>query len=86
MTRSAGGLGLPQRHLTRWLVDPGRDVPDAIRVALFNSLYGSVPIFLGGIFNTLLVSGAIAARHPTTLFTGLGRRSSSHSPAFGCRC
>lgn len=68
MTRSASGLGLPQRHLTRWLVDPGRDVPDAIRAALFNSLYGSVPIFLGGIFNTLLVSGAIAARHPTTLF------------------
>jgi diguanylate cyclase (GGDEF)-like protein len=68
MMQAASGLGLPQRHATRWLVDPGREVPEAIRLSLFNSLYGSVPIFLGGIFNTLLVSSAIAARNPTPLF------------------
>lgn len=61
---------LPRWSLTRWLVDPGQDVPEAVRISLFNSLYGSVPIFLGGVTNTLLVSTAIALRHPTALFIG----------------
>jgi diguanylate cyclase len=59
---------LPQGKLTRWLVDTGQDVPDSIRLSLFGNLYGSVPIFLGGIINTLLVSGAIAVRRPEALF------------------
>lgn len=59
---------MPRSALTRWLVDSGRDVPEAIRLSLFGSLYGSVPIFLGGIINTLIVSGAIAARRPEALF------------------
>ena len=58
----------PRWRLTRWLVDPGRNVPEPIRASLFNSLYGSLPIFLGGITNTLLVSSVIAARNPTPLF------------------
>lgn len=61
---------LPRRSLTRWLIDPGQDVPDAIRNSLFNALYGTLPIFLGGVFNTVIVSGAIAMRHPTPLFIG----------------
>ena len=60
--------GSPRWRLTRWLVDPGSNVPESIRASLFNGLYGSLPIFLGGITNTLLVSGAIAARNPTPLF------------------
>jgi diguanylate cyclase len=63
-------MPLPRGRLTRWLVDPGQDVPDSVRLSLFSSLYGSVPIFLGGIINTLLVSGAIAARRPEALFIG----------------
>jgi len=68
MTPSNDLQTLPRGALTRWLVDPGHDVPDAVRHSLFSSLYGSVPIFLGGIINTLLVSGAIAARRPEALF------------------
>ena len=70
MTPSTQAGIMPRGALTRWLVDPGRDVPEAIRLSLFSSLYGSVPIFLGGIVNTLIVSGAIAARRPEALFIG----------------
>jgi diguanylate cyclase (GGDEF)-like protein len=59
---------LPQGILTRWLVDPGRPLPDSIRRQLFSSLYGSLPIFLGGVLNTLAVSAAIALRKPEPLF------------------
>jgi diguanylate cyclase len=63
------GICLPQRSLTSWLVDPGRkNLPDSIRTQLFSSLYGTLPIFLGGVFNTLLVALVIATRHPTPLF------------------
>jgi diguanylate cyclase (GGDEF)-like protein len=63
------GTCLPQRSLTSWLVDPGRrNLPDSIRMQLFSSLYGTLPIFLGGVINTLLVALVIAARHPTPLF------------------
>lgn len=64
------GSALPKWSLTRWLIDPGPDVPDAIRVNLFISLYGTMPIFIGGVVNTVLVSSAIAMRHPEPLFIG----------------
>jgi diguanylate cyclase (GGDEF)-like protein len=54
--------------LTRWLVDPGRPLPESIRAQLFSSLYGSLPIFLGGVLNTLVVSTVIALRNPAPLF------------------
>lgn len=59
---------LPQARLTRWLVDPGRPLHESIRTQLFASLYGSLPIFLGGVLNTLAVSTAIALRRPEPLF------------------
>jgi diguanylate cyclase len=59
---------LPRGYLTRWLVDPGRPLPDSIRTQLFSSLYGSLPIFLGGVLNTLAVSTAIVLRRPEPLF------------------
>lgn len=59
---------LPRGVLTRWLVDPGRPLPDSIRAQLFSSLYGSLPIFFGGALNTLAVSTAIAFRKPEPLF------------------
>jgi len=69
VTYPVSGTCLPQRSVTSWLVDPGRkNLPDTIRMQLFASLYGTLPIFLGGVINTLLVALVIAARHPTPLF------------------
>jgi diguanylate cyclase len=69
VTGSVRGTRLPQRTLTGWLVDPGRKtLPDSIRIQLFSGLYGTLPIFLGGVVNTLLVALVITARHPAPLF------------------
>ncbi len=53
---------LPRWPLMRWLVDPGRDVPEEIRLALIGGLFGGLPVFFGGVLNTMLVSAAIAAK------------------------
>ncbi len=52
----------PQWRLTRWLLDAGRDVPPDIRVKLTGSLFSSLPVFFGGVINTVLVSAVITAR------------------------
>jgi diguanylate cyclase (GGDEF)-like protein len=62
------GPRLPRWSLTRWLVDPGGDLPPDIRLALINGLYGSIPIFVSGVINTIAVSAVIAARLPSALF------------------
>lgn len=59
---------LPHWPVTQWLINPGRDVPEDIRVALVGGLFGSLPIFFGGIINTLLVAALITWRHPEPLF------------------
>ncbi|MGY3355267.1 diguanylate cyclase (GGDEF)-like protein [Bradyrhizobium sp. GM0.4] len=59
---------LPRWRITRWLADCGADVPEDIRVALVGNLYGTLPVFVGGILNTVLVAAAITARSPTPLF------------------
>lgn len=59
---------LPRWRWTRWLADCGADVPQDIRVTLVGNLYGTLPVFIGGILNTLLVAAAITARCPTPLF------------------
>lgn len=59
---------LPRWRVTQWLADCGADVPEDIRVALIGNLYGTLPVFIGGILNTLLVAAAIAARSPTPWF------------------
>jgi len=61
-------FSLPTWRLTRWLAYPGQDVPYEIRVALVSSLFGTLPIFIGGVANTVLVAAVIAARHPTWPF------------------
>jgi diguanylate cyclase (GGDEF)-like protein len=43
-------------------------VPAEIRPSLVQGLYGSLPIFLGGVFNTILVSSIVAVRIPTPPF------------------
>lgn len=59
---------LPRWRATQWLVNPGGDVPAEIRVALIGGLFGSLPIFFGGIINTLLVAALITFRHPEPPF------------------
>lgn len=59
---------LPRWQVTQWLVNPGGDVPAEIRVALIGGLFGSLPIFFGGIINTLLVAALITFRHPEPAF------------------
>lgn len=59
---------LPRWRVTRWLVDAGPGVPDEIRQALVGQLYGTLPIFAGGVINTIVVAAAIAARLPSWPF------------------
>jgi len=59
---------LPRWRLTRWLVDAGPGVPTDIRQALVGQLYGTLPVYAGGVANTIIVSAAIAARMPTWPF------------------
>jgi diguanylate cyclase (GGDEF)-like protein len=50
------------------LVEPGADVPAAVRPMLVNGLFGTLVIFLGGVFNTIAVSTLALFRHPTLPF------------------
>ncbi|MGO4737793.1 diguanylate cyclase [Bosea sp. 2KB_26] len=68
MSGEASSYSLPRWRLTRWLTDAGPDVPADIRVALIGSLYGTLPIFAGGVINTIAVSFLIAMRIPTLPF------------------
>ena len=64
----AGSSSTPLWRTTRWLVDPGTDVPQPIRASLINGLYGTLPIFAGGVINTIAVAALITLRLPSTLF------------------
>lgn len=68
MSAEAPSFSLPRWRWTRWLTDAGPDVPAEIRVALIGSLYGTLPIFAGGVINTIAVSLLITARIPTLPF------------------
>jgi len=59
---------LPRGRLARWLVAPGQETPHEIRVALVGTLFGTLPIFFGGVSNTIAVAWALAYRHPTLPF------------------
>ncbi|WP_281177491.1 GGDEF domain-containing protein [Sphingomonas taxi] len=63
------GIGvLPRWAVTRWLVECAGEVPAEIRPSLVQGLYGSLPIFIGGVFNTILVSSIVATRLPKPAF------------------
>lgn len=68
MNQEAADPRLPRWALTRWLIEPGADVPPPVRAALVESLFGSIPIFIGGVVNTAIVSTVIAAAMPTPFF------------------
>jgi hypothetical protein len=59
---------LPRWRLTRWLADCGPGVPHDIRVELIGNLFSNLPVFVGGVINTVAVAIVIAARKPTALF------------------
>ncbi|HEY1610827.1 MAG TPA: GGDEF domain-containing protein, partial [Paraburkholderia sp.] len=59
---------LPKGQLANWLLYPGRRTPYEIRVALASTLFGTLPIFFGGVFNTIGVAWVLAHRHPTLPF------------------
>jgi diguanylate cyclase (GGDEF)-like protein len=59
---------LPRWRLSHWLADAGPGVPADIRVALMAALFGTLPVFAGGVINSLLVAAAIAARMQTAPF------------------
>ncbi|MFQ6686990.1 GGDEF domain-containing protein, partial [Bordetella pertussis] len=58
----------PAWPVTRWLADPGRNVPDDIRQALLGGLFGTISIFVGGVLNSVLVALIIAIRLPQAPF------------------
>jgi diguanylate cyclase (GGDEF)-like protein len=68
MTGETPRFSLPRWRLTRWLADTGPDVPMDIRYALVAGLFGTMPIFIAGLFNTVTVSLLIALRIPTWPF------------------
>ncbi|HEY6814886.1 MAG TPA: EAL domain-containing protein [Croceibacterium sp.] len=51
-----------------WLLATKIEVSPAIRQQLEAGLFSSVPIFLGGVFNSIAVAGIAAWRHPTAPF------------------
>jgi diguanylate cyclase (GGDEF)-like protein len=55
-------------RLGRWLVEPGRDVPEDIRPILLAGLFGTLTIFVGGVVNTVAISLSSAIHRPTPAF------------------
>jgi diguanylate cyclase (GGDEF)-like protein len=68
MRDQTGTFSLPKWRLTRWLADPGQDIPLNLRQALIASLFGTLPIFIGGVANTVLVAAVAALRQPDPVF------------------
>jgi len=68
MNESIETYTLPRGKLASWLLHAGNDVPLEIRVALAGSLFGTLPIFLGGVLNTVAVAWVLERRHPEPLF------------------
>ncbi|GLK67118.1 GGDEF domain-containing protein [Hansschlegelia plantiphila] len=63
-------FSLPTWAATRWLAHAGQDVPLEIQRALVASLFGTLPIFAGGVINSTLVAAIAAARMQTAPFIG----------------
>ena len=68
MQGEATNYSLPRWRLTRWLAEVGPGVPVEIRARLIAGLFGTLPVFAGGVINTIAVSAAIVTRKPTAAF------------------
>lgn len=60
----------PHTSMTDWLLGSGIKVPADLAEPLRRGLYSTLPIFLGGVLNTIAVAGIATWRHPTSLFLG----------------
>ena len=58
----------PRWALTKWLLHTNEDVPADVRSALIQSLYGTLPIYAGGVINTIAVALVAALRNPEPEF------------------
>jgi diguanylate cyclase (GGDEF)-like protein len=59
---------MPRWAVMRWLVRPSLGAPVDIELNLIGGLFGTLPVFFGGIINTIVVAGAIAWREQTPPF------------------
>jgi len=59
---------LPSSRPIRWLVTCGVDADASISASLLKGLYRAVPIFLGGIINSIAIAATAALRNPTSPF------------------
>lgn len=58
----------PKWRITRWLTGIGYDIPNDIRAALLVSLFGTLPIFLGGVINTVMIAALIVWLKPDPVY------------------
>lgn len=68
MNVSKATFSPPTWAFTRWLADTPAGTPEPVRAELARSLFGTLPIFFGGIFNTTLVAAVVTSRQPTIWF------------------
>ncbi|MEZ2353785.1 diguanylate cyclase domain-containing protein [Caballeronia sp. RCC_10] len=68
MDQQIESFTLPRGRAATWLLHAGPDIPRAIRAALVGSLFGTLPIFAGGVFNTIAVAWVLQRRHPSFAF------------------
>ena len=64
-------MTLPRYTLSgpvRWVLGTREPLPAAIRTQLEDGLYMSLPIFLGGVFNSVAIAAIAAWRQPSTAF------------------
>ena len=59
---------LPTTRLARWIAASPSGADDAIIKRLTGGLFSSIPIFAGGVINSIVVATVAAVRHPTPLF------------------
>lgn len=59
---------LPRWPAMRWLVNPGHGATRDIQVALIGGLFGTLPVFFGGVINTVAVAAVVVIRQPATPF------------------
>jgi diguanylate cyclase (GGDEF)-like protein/PAS domain S-box-containing protein len=66
-------LPLPKNPTARavaWLLATRAGAPAAVRPQLVAGLYGSLPIFLGGVLNSIAIASVAVWRHPAQPFVG----------------
>ncbi|MDP2802803.1 MAG: GGDEF domain-containing protein [Phreatobacter sp.] len=67
MVNETHGFSAPRWRLTRWLATTSQRVPDDVRAALIAQLFGTLPIFLGGMVNTMAIAVLVVIWHPSPL-------------------